>query len=97
MMKKNERWSVTNEKELDLSLTLSRNNTDNQKRVILRPTGQGLFLQSYCISSIHGGPMWGVTSTWTCEVEFCQEQEPRAASGTAAGTYEVNNAGTKLS
>ena len=36
---------------------------------VLRPTGQGLFLQSYCISSIHGGQMWGGTNTWTCEVE----------------------------
>lgn len=35
--------------------------------------------------------MWGVTSTWTCKVEFCQEQEPRAASGTAAERMEVLN------
>ncbi len=33
--------------------------------------------------------MWGVTSTGMCEVEFCQEQEPRAASGTAAEMYEL--------
>ena len=26
----------------------------------IRPTWQGLFLQSYCISSIHGGQMWEV-------------------------------------
>lgn len=35
MMKQNERWSVTNEKELDLSLTLSRNNTDIIKENIV--------------------------------------------------------------
>ena len=26
----------------------------------IRPTWQGLFLQSYCISPIHGGQMWEV-------------------------------------
>ena len=33
--------------------------------------------------------MWGVTGTWTCKVEFCQEQEPRATSGTVAEMWEV--------
>jgi hypothetical protein len=28
--------------------------------IFSRPTRQGLFLQSYCISSIHGGQTWGV-------------------------------------
>ena len=31
-----------------------------QGAIFSRPTWQGLFLQSCCISSIHGGQMWGV-------------------------------------
>jgi len=42
---------------------------DIQMPWLLRPTWQGLFLQSYCISSIHGGQMWGGRAM--------QEQLPR--------------------
>ncbi len=43
-----------------------------------RPTGQGLFLQSFCIPTIHGGQMSEGTTPGKEEVELRQEQQPRA-------------------
>ncbi|TDJ72220.1 MAG: hypothetical protein E2O38_05345 [Proteobacteria bacterium] len=53
--------------------------------------GQGLFLQSYCISSIHGGQKEDdcrdaggrATQGAVAEVELCQEQQPRATQATS--------------
>jgi len=43
----------------------------------MRPTGQGLFLQSFCIPTIHGGQMSEGTTPGKEEVELRQEQQPR--------------------
>ena len=43
-----------------------------------QPTGQGLFLQSFCIPTIHGGQMSEGTTPGKEEVELRQEQQPRA-------------------